>query len=472
MADLPAPSVGGIDWGDDGNVLFTLNQGRGLFRVPATGGEPEELLEPAVRLRNPKFLPGSRSVIFTDLPTLSTHLLDLETDSVRVLRAGAIDAVYVQTGHLLYTDVAGTLWAVPFDPREGEVRGEAVIVFDGLTKPQAAYARFSVSRNGTLVYGAGLSGVAAGGLRLVVVDLEGNADVLVLGSRNFANVKWSPDGLSVAYDAGPQVDATPHLFTYNVELGTTPRQRTFEGSNISPVFSPDGSRVVFSSTARIETDGRDLFVKDLNDDTPPRLLITLPGREIPTQWPSDTLIVFEQSPSPGAAADLWMLDLSDPDSAVAVEYLPSEANLRDIMVSPDGALAAYTSDVTGTNEVYIRSFPVAGERTSVSQGGGGEYPFWSPDGNTVYYWSVPVAGSAEATFMAARIRRDPTPVVQRKDSLFTGIYVRSGWSLHPDGDRLVVPQPVLAGQEGVDSETERFVVVVNWFEELRERMGN
>ena len=53
VADIPAPSVGGIDWGDDGNVIFTLNQGRGLFRVPATGGEPEELLEPAVRLRNP-----------------------------------------------------------------------------------------------------------------------------------------------------------------------------------------------------------------------------------------------------------------------------------------------------------------------------------------------------------------------------------------------------------------------------------
>ncbi len=74
--------------------------------------------------------------------------------------------------------------------------------------------------------------------------------------------------------------------------------------------------------------------------------------------------------------------------------------------------------------------------------------------------------------MAARIRRDPTPVVQSRDSLFTGTYVRIAWSLHPDGDRLVVPQPVLAGQEGVDSETERFIVVVNWFEELRGRMGN
>ena len=73
MADLPAPSVGGIDWGADGNVLFTLNQGRGLFRVPATGVEPEELLDPAVRLVHRKCLPGSGPVTVPALPTLPTH---------------------------------------------------------------------------------------------------------------------------------------------------------------------------------------------------------------------------------------------------------------------------------------------------------------------------------------------------------------------------------------------------------------
>jgi len=226
-----------------------------------------------------------------------------------------------------------------------------------------------------------------------------------------------------------------------------------------------------SQRSGAETDFADLFVKTLDNDEPARSIISLPLNQVPVQWPSETLIVFEQSTGAANPADLWVLDLSDPDNPVAAQYLTSEANLRDIMVSPDGTLAAYSSDVTGTDEVYIRSFPEPGERTPVSQGGG-EYPFWSPDGNIVYYWSVPVAGSEEATFMAARVRRDPTPVVQRRDSLFTGTYVRSGWSLHPDGDLLVVPQLVLAGQEGVDSETERFIVVVNWFEELRQRMAN
>ena len=93
VADVPTTSIGGIDWGDDGNIVFTLNQGYGLYRVPYTGGDPELLLEQTARLRNPKLLPAGNAVIFTDLPSLSTHLLDLETDSVRVLLPGAIDAM-------------------------------------------------------------------------------------------------------------------------------------------------------------------------------------------------------------------------------------------------------------------------------------------------------------------------------------------------------------------------------------------
>ena len=145
-------------------------------------------------------------------------------------------------------------------------------------------------------------------------------------------------------------------------------------------------------------------------------LITLAGDEWPTQWPSDTLIVFEQGPNP---SDLWMLDLSDPDSPRAEVYLPSEADLDDIVVSRDGTLAAFGSNESGRDEVYIRSFPEPGERTPVSEGGG-QYPFWSPDGNTVYYWTPP--GPGGLTFMAARIQREPTPVVLSRVSLFAGSY--------------------------------------------------
>ena len=55
------------------------------------------------------------------------------------------------------------------------------------------------------------------------------------------------------------------------------------------------------------TDGFDLFVKALNDASPPRPLITLSGDELVMQWPMDTLIVFERA-EPDRNSELWMIE--------------------------------------------------------------------------------------------------------------------------------------------------------------------
>lgn len=221
--------------------------------------------------------------------------------------------------------------------------------------------------------------------------------------------------------------------------------------------------MVFSSV-RDGTDGVDLFVKTLRDDNPARALITLPGDQYMQQWVSDDLIVFEQRPNP---SDLWTLDLSDPEEPRAEVYLASEADLDEVRVSPDGTLTAYHSDETGFDEVYVRSFPTAGERTPLSPGGG-QFPRWSPDGSTVYYW---VFQSGGWTLWAARIRRNPTALLS-SEALFSGDFlVLQGWDLDPDGDRFVVGQSPSAILEAEDMEPERFLVVTNWFEEMRGRAG-
>jgi Tol biopolymer transport system component len=258
------------------------------------------------------------------------------------------------------------------------------------------------------------------------------------------------------------------IYTYNVALRTAPRRLTFAGINRLPVWSPDGTRVAFSS-GRPGTDGTDLFVKAVNDDSPPQMIVTLPGQQLPTQWPSDDLVIFES----GGPSDLWIVDLSS-DSAVARPYLEAEADLDDIMVSPDGDLAAYVSNESGMDEVYVRSFPEARQPEIVSQGGG-VVPFWSPDGNTIYYWTLGGPTAAKG-LIATRIERGPPFVVTSRDTVLTGTYLSFTSDLHPDGDRLVISQDIAApggdAATGNAPEPERFLVVTNWFEELRARLGN
>ncbi|MDH3208710.1 MAG: protein kinase, partial [Gemmatimonadota bacterium] len=445
-------------WGDNGMIVVTGPNG--MYQVAETGGEPELLREGSDSFFSPSLLPGGWAVV-GNLDGGGIMLLDLATDSIRELVPSGFDPKYVETGHLLYVDESGRLWAVAFDAERGEVLGVAVPVLDGVNVN--LIARYSVSRNGTLVYGTGRVG-AAGESQLVVVDLEGNEDALVLAPRQIGSVGWSPDGEEVIYSSSPR-GGPRDIFTYNTVLNiATPMQLTSEGDNINPVFSPDGTHVAFAS-ARDSTDLHDLFVKNLGDNSPPRSMVRLEGDLLVTQWPSDSLIVFERRAN--ANSGLWTVDLSDPDNPVAEEYLGSEANLRYMVVSPDGTLAAYRSNESGQNEIYIRSFPLAVAPTKVSQDGG-EIPFWSPDGDKIYY----TAGGA---LMVAHLERDPVPVVLSTEELFTlppGAQVFQGSGLDPTGERFIVARtPSDSEPENAASDPERFLVVTNWFTELRERMG-
>ena len=458
---------------DNGTILYEQDSppgepGGGLLRIvqiPEDGGESLVVFWPEIDAGTPIWvhgLPDARGAlvvtcIAAPCPNASLHAVDLRDLSSEVILEGVLRAWYTPTGHLVYVRNDGALFAAPFDLGALEITGGAIPLFDGVRLNGAA-ADIRLSAEGTLLYVESPLSLGSPGQQLAVVDLEGNEETLALAPRPIPNVGvgGSPGGESVVFSSEGQI------YTYNVTLGTTPRQLTFEGTNTRPVFSPDGDQVAFSSI-REGTAARDLFVKNLNDDSPPRSIITLDADQFVTQWPSDTLIVFEVG---AGVRDLWMVNLSDPDNPSAEVYLSSEADLRRVVVSPDGSLAAYRSNESGVNEIYIRSFPDPGERTVVSQGGGSA-PNWSPDGNTLYY-------TPGQPFMAARLQLDPVPVVLSTDTLFAlsggGTEPFPGSALHPDGDRFIFARTVTAAtvSEGGASEPDRLILVQNFFEELRQ----
>ena len=468
----------GLAWLDDGTILYRQQPGtaaeRGLaptrlVQIPEDGGEalvvfwPEAATGSAVWVHG---LPDARGALVGTCVTLfcpvaELHVVDLRDMSSEPILEQVNRAWYTPTGHLVYVQNDGALFAAPFDLGALAITGNAIPLFDGVRVIRGRADIQLAVDGGTILYAEG-STVGGEMAQLLVVDFDGNEEPLDLSPRHIGSVGWSPDGESVAYSSEGQI------YTYNLELGTTPRQLTFEGENILPVFSPDGTRIAFAST-REGTTGADLFVKDLDDDSQPRSIITLDANQWPTQWPSDTLIVFEQRPN---SSELWMVNLSDPDSARAAAYLSAEARLRKIVVSPDGTLAAYASNESGQSEIYIRSFPDPGERTLVSQTAA-FVPFWSPDGNTLYYETFRAGVSP---FMAARIQRNPVPVVLSRDALFTMpslVQPFAGSGLHPDGDRFILAKHVSTADadEGA-AEPERLIMITNWFEELRQRVPN
>jgi hypothetical protein len=101
--------------------------------------------------------------------------------------------------------------------------------------------------------------------------------------------------------------------------------------------------------------------------------------------------------------------------------------------------------------------------------GGGETPFWSPDGSTLYYFT-----GFGRPLIAARLQRAPVPVVLSRDRLvavdFSSVRPFQGSGLHPDGERFILVGE-FGGAADAAAEPDRIIIVQNWFTELRERMG-
>jgi serine/threonine-protein kinase len=457
-------------WGDDGTIVF--HDSGDIYRVPETGGEPTLVADLGDEsLSNPHLLPGGRGLLSSVGSTFTTYFVDLETDSIRPLIPGGVAPKYVETGHVLYVDEEGGLWARRFDPASGELSGEATPVLQGIGLRFNVFARYSVSRTGTLVYGGGPStGAGVRPAELVVVGLDGTEEVAPLPPRIIETVRWAPDGERVAYSGTEPGDlsAPQMIYEYNVELQTTPTRLTAEGSfNYYPAWSPDGTRVAFSSQ-REGSLGRDVYVKNVFDDSPPQRIFGVQGRSRPDQWLEGDVLLFTTGNSP-ALNNSWTMQISD--SASARSYVAAEGNRQWARVAPQGDLAAYESNETGRYEVFVRSFPEPRQPTPVSSGGG-RRPNWSPDGNTIYYWrEYPDVDS----LFAARIQLEPAFRVLGTDFVLAGDYGNADeWDLHPDGDRFVTTRLVGSGSTAGDAasvERERHLIVTNWFTELLTAVG-
>jgi serine/threonine-protein kinase len=244
----------GASWGPDNTIVFATNDpATGLFRVSAAGGEADVLTKPDGQKGEldhywPELLPGGEAVLFTILPTrggienAQIAVLDLQTGEQRVLVPGGSHPRYVPTGHIVY-GVAGTLRAVAFDLGRLEVRSDPVPVLQRVvTKPSGA-ASFSVALDGSLVYLAGdyQSGTAR---TLMWVDRQGREEAIKAPPRSYASPRISPDGTRVAVDAS---DQEQDIWIWDLRRQTLTRFTFDPAYESSPLWTPDGRRIVFSS---------------------------------------------------------------------------------------------------------------------------------------------------------------------------------------------------------------------------------
>ena len=461
----------GVSWGPNETLFFaTGDTSTGLQRVLETGGEPEVLTTPdratgEVDHLWPEVLPGGQAVLFTvirsgGIEEPEVAVLDLVTGDQRLLVEGGSHAQYAPTGHLVYVR-AGTLYGEAFDLDSLTVVGPRARVLDeDVMTTSFGAAAVSISADGTLLY---VPGGQRASRTLVLVDREGNEEVLPAPPRAYTYPRFSPDGTKVAVDVRDQEN---DIWIWDLTRVTSLRRLTFNAAqDWYPVWTPDGQRIIFAS-------GREgpnnLFWLAADGSGAVERLTENPSNQYPYSISSDgTRLVFREDGS-GGGNDLIVLELEGNRTATPLVKTPfNELNGE---LSPDGRWLAYQSNETGEYEIYVRPFGQAEGQQQVSSEGGTR-PVWARDGRELFYLETRDGTSAlEGVVMSVpvdEIGATNTFTHRAPARLFAGTYYWGGanpgrtYDVSPDGKFLMV-------KEGGGSAT--FVVVENWFEELKARV--
>ena len=457
-------------WTDRDTIVLGSRDAVGVYEVPSKGGPLVRLtaeLPRGHRALYPDLLPGNRALMFNmitgGVPSEWDVVVEsLDTGQRRVVVEGGSDPRYVSSGHILFVR-NGTLMAVPFDVTRLEVAGPPLVVLEDVMQAErgdtgtlnTGAGQFAVSRSGALAYARG--GVYPLNLSsLVWVDSTGAPEPLPLPSGVYTQPRFSPDGTHLAYLEGVRGDR--QVWVYDIEL-ETPIRLTLTGADITAVWSPDGTRLAIN----LERDGRiQMFSMPADGSEGPQLLAESEKSQRVADWSSDGVLAFLQED------DIWTLPMDG--DGVPEPFRETDFQEAWPAFSPDGRWLAYGSNETGRWEVYVRPFPDGAPAHRVSTAGGGA-PLWSANGQKLFYRTLPlVEGRRFQELMVADVttdgpftRSEPRALFESQE--FDGSSPLRAYDLSPDGQRFVMaatqpePQPVT-----------RIHVVLNWFEELNERV--
>ncbi|NCC35379.1 MAG: hypothetical protein EOM24_25710, partial [Chloroflexia bacterium] len=286
---------------------------------------------------------------------------------------------------------------------------------------------------------------------------------------------WSPDGQRIAFIQASD-GLTPGLFTMNADGSDIVQVQTGldmgEGSGrwlAGPAWSPDGTRIAFTSGVAVEVEGMpifhpysDIFVVDSNGGNA-QLLVS--GAS-PAWSPDGSRLAFS-IPAAGEARSLAIIR-ADGSNETYVALGESFYIADQPTWSPDGAkIAFYAYYVTmsgASNDIYVMNADGSG----VTKLANGQSPNWSRPAGSPAPAPPPPAGDqrcfAETGFcIAGRIRSYweqngglPVfgfPLTEQREEMIEGRAIQVQWfernrlELHPANPR---PYDVLLGRLGAD----------------------
>jgi Tol biopolymer transport system component len=463
------PFTVGASWSSDGSITFVPGFTFGLARVVADGANAEIILKPDPAKNEssylwPQVLPDS--ILFTvgadsiaSIDEARIFLAPRGRTGPKTLVTGGTDARYLATGHLVY-GYGGGLLAAGFDPVHGKLLGSALPVVEGVQMSASnGGTQYDVSQTGTLAYVPG--GMLEGMSRIVMVARNGSEEKHFDVKPAVGEMRLSLDGRRLALRT---FKANDDIHILDLAGGTAPRF-TFEGGDEqSPVWTPDGARVVYSSARGAPSS---IYWKAADGSGTPHLLSKAEHPRLPSAISPDGRFLLFTEQHPATRSDLWLMALDDGAAADPRPWIQTPFDEMTPSFSPDGRWVAYASSESGETQIFVARFPDGSMRQQISTSGGAE-PLWAANGREIFYRRH--AGDGDRMqVMAVGVATEPSLSAGSPHVLFEGKYFDADvwaptYAVMPDGQHFLLQTPPVL------EPVRQIQIVLNWFEELKRRV--
>ncbi len=441
---------GGASWGARDDIVFPGLR-LGMSRVSANGGPVSRLAVEFGHLHSPQFLTDGRHFIYSATSRSAIEVASLDGGQPRTVMALNVGTspVGFGRGHVFFVQ-DNVLFARPFDERRLEFTSDARRIVTGVPAGIPARSPFSVSASGVLAYWTSPLGAPA---VLSWFERDGRSSAAVSGPARYRGFALSPDSERLAFARIARlggVDLWVRSLRDNTEM-----QMTSNGAAFLPLWSPDGLRLAFSGFAF--SPSPKVRVKSVRDNREETLIGDSPRATFATSWtPGGRAIVFVRNADLPSHSDVWLQRVAGGPAERL--WFNTQSNEMQGKVSPDGRSIAYTTDESGSAEVWVAGYPSGTVKRPVSTVGG-DFPQWA--GDELFFVSP------DRQLMAARVTAgDGGPRVEAARALFriptlassdpALIASSSPFVVTADGRRFLI------AERAHDPDAPPITVVVNW----------
>jgi Tol biopolymer transport system component len=441
----------GMTWGQDDRITFARDGT--LWQVAASGGVATQISRLDATRHEiahswPSSVAGGKWILFNSIvgsrrDDARIEALGVATGERHVLLESGELPRYVPSGHLLFYR-EGTLVAMPFDLDRFSVKGTAVRMVEDMGVDFVGAPVSAVSNTGSLIYSS--NGTQA--KQLVWVSRQGVEQSIVDSAQLFLSPRLAPDGHRIVVQAGRDLwieDTTRATFNRLTSDATS--------GNSFPIWTPDGNRVVFRTM---------LGMRIMDADGSGRTLPVSAGStsviDIPTSISRNGDLAFVRQTAE-TSGDVYVLSLRG--DATPHPIVKSPGYDGGAQFSPDGRWLAYVSNESGRLQIYVRPFPGPDRSWPVSTHGG-THPQWNPSGRELFYrdgnkmMAVDVSATGSSLVLSS-----PRLLFEQRYS-FGNAQTTANFDVARDGQRFLMVK--------TDSAGGRLNVVLNWFEELKQRV--